>query len=97
MFLYSQDFNCNLVHGDAAGGDDKKVGTTDTARNCIDLVITMEPAANGITWVKDKKHCYAEFGATHIGNWIDTCSTPCKTCIFQGRLMRVHMVAPIIE
>ena len=78
--------------GDAIGERDSRLGTTDTAQECIDLVTRKEPTANGITYVSwtdnsDDKACYAEFSATSIES--QACEGHCQTCIFeQGRLLR---------
>ena len=83
-----------MENGVAAAGYDHYVGSTNTSQECIELVITNEPMANGITWgkgVKGDMMCRAKFGATHIDS--DACVEGlCKTCIFGGRLMRWHVM-----
>ena len=75
-----------MESGDAIGGHDLKVGTTDTAQECIDLVLRNATTANGITYVIDGD-CYAEYGATSINSQACTEET-CQTCIFEGKLLR---------
>ena len=84
--------NCKLVRGDAVGGHNRKVGNTDTTQECINLVITKEPTANGIT-ISNNKNCYAEFGATHIEEGCESC----KSCIFESRLMWLHIATHVMQ
>ena len=81
--------NCTLVWGDATGVQEEEVANNLTAQECIDFVTTKEPTANGITWVITGE-CWAEFGATYIG--LDGCYEKCRTCLFDGRLIWLHIL-----
>ena len=76
---------CTFVTGDAIGDYDKYVGKTRTDYECAALVIKQMPNANAATWgpgEKLKRDCYAEFGASTIGNTSECPS--CHSCIFKG-------------
>ena len=64
-----------------------KVGSNiATVDECIELVRSERPDANGMTYISEgSKDCYAEIKASRIGPY--GCSTKCQTCIFTGRLI----------
>ena len=70
------------VAGDGIGGSEKRIGQTDTAGECEDLVIVKKSDANGATWDSINKDCYAEFGMSGHDNRTGT-----QTCQFLGQLM----------
>ena len=66
------------------------MGDAATREECIAMVKTREPTANGVTFPNraGPANCYAEFGMTAIRpsqNW--------QTCPFKGRLIIYNLVA----
>merc|ERR1712004_303990 len=52
---------------DGSGGSENKIGMTDSFAECVALVKTTNPTANGVTWGEGESRrgeCYAEFGQT---------------------------------
>ena len=65
--------------GDAQSTREQHVGNTDTMQECIDKIKdgwnTGGDTPNAVTWGKDNKACYAEYGAVSVG-----ASTKYQTC-----------------
>ena len=71
------------VTGDGIGGTEKGLGIAATREDCVTMVKTREPTANGATFPnKDGQgSCYAEFGMTAVN------PTPSwQTCQFDSKL-----------
>ena len=65
MFAAATDVSCAFAEGDGTGGTEEYLGETDTASECVTLVHSTRPEANGVTYSNgDGSACYAEFGAT---------------------------------
>ena len=87
---------CNFFEADAIGGEEKKLGYTDTKEECAAMVINNEPTANGASFgIKLRKgECYAEFGATEQNfdseNW--------QSCLFSdtSKLLSV-VIQPTLD
>ena len=63
--------------GDGIGGTEKKLGAAATREECIAMVKTHEPTANGATFSGAALLCFAEFGMTGSN------SNPLyQTCLF---------------
>jgi len=64
MFAASSDMGCAFAEGDGTGGTEEYLGDTDTPNECVTLVHSTRPEANGVTYSNgDGAACYAEFGA----------------------------------
>ena len=64
MFAASSDMGCAFAEGDGTGGTEEYLGDTDTPNECVALVHSTRPEANGVTYSNgDGAACYAEFGA----------------------------------
>ena len=70
---------CEYVVGDGVGGTETAVGDAATASECVNLVLSAEPTANGATYSTDgtTTACYAEFGMTGVNS-----STSWQSCLF---------------
>ena len=55
---------CVFGMGDGIGGTETQVGTAASEAECVTLVMTSQPDANGATYQVDGEACYAEFGMT---------------------------------
>merc|ERR1711936_1421111 len=74
---------CMFSSGDGTGGDEEKLGVVDTAADCIKLVLSEMPDANGVTFgVLEggrEGECYAEIGMVESdgksGTW--------QSCLFE--------------
>lgn len=56
---------CAFAEGDGTGGTEEYLGDTDTPNECVSLVHSTRPDANGVTYSNGGgAACYAEFGAT---------------------------------
>lgn len=65
MFVATTDVGCTFAEGDGTGGTEEYLGDTDTPSECVALVHSTRPEANGVTYSNgDGAACYAEFGAT---------------------------------
>lgn len=84
--------HCKFVVGKGKGGITKrlKIGKTDTDTECAQLVRNLEPSANGATWRRGNRNCYAEFGATTQDD-----NHKYQTCLFKGKLIRIHRKSKI--
>ena len=77
--------------GDGTGGDEEKLGVVDTAADCVKLVLSEMPDANGVTFgVLEggrEGECYAEIGMVKadgaIGKW--------QTCILPGKIVNIYL------
>lgn len=58
---------CSIKSGKSMGKSGKSVGRPKSAQECLELVQSKEPTANGFTWYGQYGHCIAIFGATSIG------------------------------
>jgi hypothetical protein len=69
---------CAWGTGDGVGGTEAGVGDADSAAQCVSLVLSSQPEANGATYSNTGgTGCYAEFGMTEAntsGSW--------QTCLF---------------
>ena len=76
---------CTFALGDGNGTPEKRLGKAASEEECVTMVRTQEPTANGVTFRYKEQpkpgDCYAEFGMT--GGFRH--SLTYKTCIFQGR------------
>ena len=74
---------CVFGVGDGVGGTEKNLGLAGTSAECIEMVRTQQPSANGVTYGTTSggfaKMCYAEFGATSANN-----DTDWQTCLLDG-------------
>jgi hypothetical protein len=69
---------CDFVAGDGVGGTEVGVGAAATAAECVALVESAQPDANGATYSNTGgTGCYAEFGMTGPND-----STGWQTCMF---------------
>ena len=71
---------CVYTVGDGTGGSEEMIGETPTREECVNLVLSMRPFANGATYSTDPNNlnCYAEFGMTgpnDSASW-QTCQFP---------------------
>lgn len=73
--------NCKFEDGQARGGHGKEVRETGSAQQCLALVKSKKPFANGVTWNSNTHNCFAKFEATYIQ--LLGCTT-CQSCIFTG-------------
>ena len=77
-----------FVPGDGTGGEEKKLANKATREECMTLVKTREPTANGATfrgWF-DSGWCYAEFNMTNRRfPWVEW-----QTCKFKGIIISKH-------
>ena len=48
--------------GDGIGGTETRVGTAPSEAECVTMVVSEHPDANGATYQVDGEACYAEFG-----------------------------------
>ena len=56
---------CVYEVGDGVGGSESNVGAAATREECVNLVLSTSPEANGATYsTGDSTNCYAEFGMT---------------------------------
>ena len=53
---------CVFGMGDGIGGTETQVGTAPSEAECVTLVVSEHPDANGATYQVDGEACYAEFG-----------------------------------
>merc|ERR1712093_949108 len=71
---------CVYTVGDGTGGSEEMIGETPTREECVNLVLSRSPTANGATYSTDPNNlnCYAEFGMTgpnDSASW-QTCQFP---------------------
>jgi hypothetical protein len=69
---------CEYVVGDGVGGTESYLGSANGRGECVNMVLSMEPTANGVTYptgTADSGACYAEFGMTGPND-----STSWQTC-----------------
>ena len=84
--------------GDGTGGDEEKLGVVDTAADCVKLVLSEMPDANGVTFgVLEggrEGECYAEIGMVESdgksGTW--------QSCLFEGKyiftyIFKMHFIS----
>ena len=67
---------CNFGLGDGTGGNEEQVGDATTSAECVALVQSTRPQANGATYpTVVGTACYAEFGMTgaHDSDGWQTC------------------------
>ena len=78
------------------GGSDKLIGSAKSATDCVQMVRTKEPTANGATYATNNigtswKNCRAEFDAVSVSRSSYAASRDngyLLTCIFSGRFMK---------
>jgi hypothetical protein len=80
---------CDWGNGEAAGEDgyhSKQLADTNTTEECVYLVRSQEPTANGASHNSHSEHsdCYAQFGMTHV-----TFETHYRTCMFKWNMPAV--------
>ena len=75
---------CVFGVGDGIGGSEIFLGVADTSGQCIEMVRTQQPSANGVTYGTASgsfaKKCYAELGATDTNT-----DTDWQTCLLGGK------------
>ena len=99
--IYPNDAQCHIltstdtcyITGDGTGGTEKYLGMAATREECLTMVRTREPTANGVTFPNraGPGSCYAEFGMTG-----PRASQSWQTCHFEGRLIKCNLVAFIV-
>ena len=64
--------------GDGEGGSEEGVGDAASTMECVNMVMTQKPEANGATYSNNGgQGCYAEFGMTGANG-----SDGWQTCLF---------------
>ena len=80
MIIYILLVFCDKHSGRVIDGRVEKLGIIESFNICLDLVKSVWPTANGITWYKkSSKNCYARFGATRI-KYVPTANS--VACLF---------------
>ena len=78
---------CSLQKGNTKSQIQKKMPEkTNSAEECVEQVNRLHGKANGMTWVKSNRNCFAQFGATGVSNG---CESGCLFCLFTGRYFDV--------
>jgi hypothetical protein len=69
---------CEFMMGDGEGGSEEGVGDAASTMECVNMVMTQKPEANGATYSNNGgQGCYAEFGMTGANG-----SDGWQTCLF---------------
>ena len=74
---------CTYTNGDGVGGVEEMIGAASNRQECVNLVLSMRPEANGATYSQHAQttNCYAEFGMTGPND-----SAAWQTCMFPANV-----------
>ena len=83
------DIGACYIKGDGTGGIEENLGVAANREECVEMVKTNEPTANGATFPNsdDPGNCFAEFGMTSVSS-----TEEYQTCFLIGIAPCCYMV-----